>query len=194
MCDHAASLVVPAEYATIQTDVGLTISNFVYYTDADTTDYLLDDSVTITANWTGSIIPFTQDLVKNWWRGEFDTTLIESGQYTVVVTASRPYFDDVSTQFSVVATQQMTLEIQNAGAVPIERGMNEVFTVHMDYALLNGTRIPGADFYISHSGPGGGLIASNFVDYDNGNYSVDIMCDHAASHSLLEKLALPSHH
>ncbi|MFW9793866.1 MAG: hypothetical protein ACFFEE_06185 [Candidatus Thorarchaeota archaeon] len=181
---HTASLVVPAEYTTIQTDVGLTISNFVYYTDADTSDYLLDDSITITANWTGSTIPFTQDLVKNWWRGEFDTSLVEGGQYTVVVTATRPYFDEVSTQFTVVATQQMTLEILNAGSIPIERGMYEVFTVQMDYELLNGTGIPGADIFVSHSGPGGGLTWDNFADNNNGHYSVDIICDHAATYPI----------
>jgi hypothetical protein len=181
---HTASLVVPAQYTTIQTDVGLIISNFVYFTDADTSDYLLDDSVTITANWTGSTIPFTQDLVKNWWRGEFDTSLVEGGQYTVVVTASRPFFDDVSTQFIVIATQQMTLEITNAGAIPIERGLNEVFTVQMEYGLLNGTRIPGAVIDVSHSGPGGGLSWYNFVDHNNGHYSVDISCDLSATYPI----------
>ncbi|MHA1943072.1 MAG: hypothetical protein ACW96M_01620, partial [Candidatus Thorarchaeota archaeon] len=181
---HTASLVVPAEYTTIQTDVGLIVSNFVYYTDADTSDYLLDDSITITANWTGSTIPFTQDLVKNWWRGEFDTSLVEGGQYTVVVTASRPFFDDVTTQFTVITTQKMTLEILNAGAIPIERGLNEIFTVQMDYELLNGTGIPGAVFDASHSGPGGGFSWNNFVDYNNGHYSVDIICNLSATYPI----------
>ncbi|MFW9768072.1 MAG: hypothetical protein ACFFEM_04570, partial [Candidatus Thorarchaeota archaeon] len=181
---HTASLDVPVEYQTVQTDIGLVISNFVYYTDTDTSEYLLDDSVTITANWTGSIIPFTQDLVKNWWRGEFDTSALEGGQYIVVVTASRPYFDDVTTQFTVVATQEMTLEILNAGATPIERGLNEVFTVQMDYELLNGTGISGAMLYVDYSGPGGGLSWSNFNDNNNGHYSVDIICDIAVTYSV----------
>jgi hypothetical protein len=75
---------------------------------------------------------------------------MEGDQFTVVVTASRPYFDDVSTQFTVKTTQQMTLDILNAGAMPIERGLNEVFTVQMDYELTNGTGISGADIYVSH--------------------------------------------
>lgn len=181
---HTASLAVPAMYSTIQTDVGLIISNFVYYTDADTSAYLLDDSISITANWTGSTVPFTQDLVKNWWRGEFDTSLVTGGQYTVIVTASRPYFDDISTQFIVTATQQTTLEILNAGSIPIERGLNEVFTVQMDYELLNGTGIPGAVLDITHSGPGGGLSWSNFNDNNNGHYSVDIICDLSATYPI----------
>ncbi|MFW9927582.1 MAG: hypothetical protein ACFFDM_12595, partial [Candidatus Thorarchaeota archaeon] len=181
---HTASLDVPMQYTTISTDVGFTVSNFVYYTDADTSDYLLDDSITITANWTGSTVPFTQDLVKNWWRGEFDTSLVEGGQYTVVVTASRPHFDNVSTQFTIIATQQMSLEIQNAGAIPVENGMNEIFKVQMNYELLNGTGIPGANIYVSHSGPGGGLSYYNFTDNNNGHYSVDIICDHAATYPI----------
>jgi hypothetical protein len=181
---HSASLVVPVEYTTIQTEVGLIISNFVYYTDADTSYYLLDDSVTITANWSGSVVPFTQDYVKNWWRGEFNTSLVSGGQYTVVVTASRPYFDDVSTQFTVIAVERTSLEILNAGAIPIERGLNEVFTVQMDYELLNGTGISGSTIDITHSGPGGGLSWTNFDDDNNGHYSVDIKCDISATYPI----------
>lgn len=181
---HTASLVVPAEYTTVQTDVGLIISNFVYYTDADTSAFLLDDSVTITANWTGSIVPFTQDFVKNWWRGEFDTSMLDGGQYTVNVTASRPYFDNVSTQFTVIAIQKTTIEILNAGAIPIERGLNEVFTVQLDFELLNGTGISGANIDISHSGPVGGLSWYNFADNNSGHYSVNIICDISATYPI----------
>jgi hypothetical protein len=191
---HTASLVVPPTYTTIQTDVGPIISNFVYYRDADTLGYLLDESVTITANWSGTEVPFTQDLVKNWWRGEFDTSLVEGGQYTVVVTASRPYFDNVTTQFVVIAIEQTTFEILNAGTLPIERGLNEVFTAQMDYELLNGTGIAGASISISHSGPGSGLSWHSFTDYNNGHYSVDVVCDISATYEVTITLSKPYHY
>jgi len=181
---HTASLDVPDEYETISIDRGLVISNFVYYEDADNSDFLLDDSVTIEANWSGSVIPFTQDFVKNWWRGEFDTSLIEAGQHTVVINASRPYFDDVSVQFTVNCIFETTLDFTNAGGVPIERGINEVFTVQMDYDLLNGTGIDEASFDLSHSGPGGGLSWSNFNEVSNGHYSVDIVCNISATYPI----------
>ena len=191
---HTAALVVPGAYTTVQTDVGQIISNFVYYTDADTSDYLLDDSVTITANWSGSVVPFTQDLVKNWWRGEFDTSLVEGGQYTVVVTASRPYFDDISTQFVVVATQQTALEILNVGAIPIERGLNEVFTLQLSYQLLNGSEVKGAFPTIVFTGPQEGLSWTNFVDNNTGLYSLDISCNVSAIYGITVSLSKIYHY
>jgi len=190
---HTASLDVPDEYETINIDQGLVISNFVYYEDADTSDFLLDDSVTIEANWSGSVIPFTQDFVKNWWRGEFDTSLIEGGQYTVVITASRPYFDDVSVQFTIICTFETTLDFSNAFDDPIEKGLNEVFTVQMDYDFLNGTGIDSASIDVSHTGPGGGLAWFNFIEGSNGHYSVDIICDLSATYSITITLSKAYH-
>jgi hypothetical protein len=174
---HTASIEVPSAYESINTERGLTISNFVYYTDADTSAFLLDDSVTITANWSSTTIPFTQDFVKNWWRGEFDTAAIEGGLYVVVVTASRPYFDNVSATFTIISTYRTSLELTNAGDVPIESGLNEIFTVHMNYDYMNGTGIIGAIANVSHSGPSGGLKWKNFTDYGNGHYSIDFICN-----------------
>jgi hypothetical protein len=173
---HAASLEVPTGYETVETDSGLTISNFVYLTDADTGDYLLEDSATVTANWSTSTVVFTQDLVKNWWRAEFDTSLIGGGEFTVVVTANLPYFDPVTTQFTIITTMETRLEVANAGAVPVEKGLNEVFTARIEYELLNGSPIVGASIDVSHSGPGGGLTWNSFIDYANGTYSVDLVC------------------
>jgi len=191
---HTASLAVPTEYTTLHSDVGLTISNFVYYTDSDTSDYLLDDSVKITANWTDSTIQFSKSLVNNWWHGEFDTTAIVGGHYVVVVSAYRPFFDNVSAQFIVIATEQATVEITNAGGAPIETSMNEVFTLEMEYQLLNGSGILNALFYLDHSGPDGELSWSNFTDYSNGQYSVDIQCTQAATFPITISLNKTFHH
>ncbi|TFG32395.1 hypothetical protein EU528_03550 [Candidatus Thorarchaeota archaeon] len=170
------SAIASAHYPLINSDYGLVIANQITLTDTDNGEYLLDDSVTMTANWSDTTVAFTQNYAKNWWQADFDTALIEGGEYTVVVSVSRPYFDPVSVQFSVICTFETTLEITNAGGIPIDRGLNEVFTVQMDYDFLNGTGILGADIYISHSGPGGGLSWDNFIDYNNGQYAVDITC------------------
>jgi hypothetical protein len=179
---HSAS--IAATYPVIETNYGLTISNLITLKDADTNEYLLDDSVTIEANWSSSVVAFAQNYAKKWWEADFETSLISEGRFVVLVSASRPYFDDVSTQFIVIATQQTTFEILNAGAIPVERGLNEVFTVQMEYELLNGTGVSGANIYISHSGPGGGLTWMNFIDNNNGLYSVDIVCDVSDSYPI----------
>ena len=188
---HSASIV--ATYPLIETDYGLTISNLITYKDADTNDYLLDDSVTIEANWSSTIVSFTQNYAKNWWEADFDTAQVGGGQFLVIVTASRPYFDPVSTEFIVRSFYESSLQISNAPS-PIERGLNEIFTAQINYEFLNGTGIPGAAPTITFSGPGGGLSWHSFVDNDNGHYSVDIVCDIAATYEVTITLSKPYHY
>jgi hypothetical protein len=189
---HSASIV--ATYPIIEANYGLTISNLITYRDSDTNEYLLDDSVNIEANWSSGIISFAQNYAKNWWEADFDTLLIGGGQFLVVVTASRPYFDNVSIQFTVISLYETTLEILNAGSIPIENGLNEIFTAQIDFEFLNGTGIPGALPVIDYTGPGGGLTWQNFADNNNGHYSVDIVCDISATYEVRITLSKPYHY
>ncbi|MFW9893398.1 MAG: hypothetical protein ACFFFO_14415, partial [Candidatus Thorarchaeota archaeon] len=188
---HTASIV--ATYPNIETDYGLIISNLITYKDADTNEYLLDDSVTIEANWSSTVVSFTQNYAKNWWEADFDTLLLGGGQFVVVVTASRPYFDSVSTEFTVISYYESALQIVNTPS-PIERGLNEVFTAQIDYEFLNGTGISGALPIITFSGPVGGLSWNSFVDNNNGHYSVNIVCDIAATYEVTITLSKPYHY
>ncbi len=189
---HSAS--ITATYPIIESDYGQTISNLITLKDADTNEFLLDDSVTIEANWSSSIIEFTQNYAKKWWEADFDTSLIGGGEFTVLVTASRPYFDTIITQFTVISLYRTTLEIVNTGSIPIENGLNEVFTAQIDYEFLNGTGIIGALPIITFSGPVGGLSWTNFIDNDNGHYSVDIICDIATTYGVTITLSKPYHY
>ncbi|MGY5855737.1 MAG: hypothetical protein RTS72_04000, partial [Candidatus Thorarchaeota archaeon] len=188
---HSASIV--ATYPIIETDYGLEISNLITYKDVDTNEYLLDDSVTIEANWSSTIVSFTQNYAKNWWEADFDTASLGGGQFVVVVTASRPYFDTITAEFTVIVSYETTLQIMNAPA-PIERELNEVFTAQIDYEFLNATGIPGALPTITFSGPASGLSWHSFVDNNNGHYSVDIMCDIAATYEVTITLSKPYHY
>ncbi|MFW9807579.1 MAG: hypothetical protein ACFFFK_12695, partial [Candidatus Thorarchaeota archaeon] len=188
---HSASIV--ATYPLIETDYGLTISNLITYKDADTNEYLLDDSVTIEANWSSMIVSFTQNYAKNWWEADFDTSLIGGGRHVVVVTASRPYFDSVSIEFTIISMYETSLVITNAPSL-IDRGLNEVFTAQIDYEFQNGTGISGATPIISFTGPGAGLSWHSFIDNNNGHYSVDIICDIAATYEVTITLSKPYHY
>jgi len=189
---HQASASV--NYPLIETDHGLVISNQIILTDIDSGEYLMDDSVTIEANWSSSTVTFTQNYAKNWWQAEFDTSLVGSGEYIVEVTISRPYFDAIETQFTVITVLETTLEITNAGTTPVENGLNEIFTVQMNYELLNGTGVAGALPIVTHTGPGGGLSWDSFMDNDNGHYSLDIICDISAIYEVTITLSKPYHY
>ncbi len=179
---HSASAI--AQYPSIEADHGLIIANQIILTDVDNGEYLLDDGVSISANWSETTVDFSQNYAKNWWQADFDTSLLEAGEYTIVVSITRAYFSPISIQFTVVCTFETDMEITNAGEIPVDRGLNEIFTVEMNYSLWNGTGITGADIFISHLGPIGGLNWSNFNDYDNGQYSVDIICNMSGTYPI----------
>ncbi|RDE15668.1 MAG: hypothetical protein C4K48_03565 [Candidatus Thorarchaeota archaeon] len=172
---HQAS--VAANYPLIEADYGQVISNLITFRDVDTGNYLLDDSVSIVANWSSTAVIFTQNYAKNWWEADFDTSLIGSGEFIVVVNASMPYFDTVVTQFIVVSVFQTALEILNAGSLPVQTGLNEIFSVQLSYRLLNGSGVAGATLSVIFSGPVGGLSWQSFADYGNGSYSLDVACN-----------------
>ncbi|MGY5873698.1 MAG: hypothetical protein RTV72_15730, partial [Candidatus Thorarchaeota archaeon] len=183
-----------AQYPLIESDHGLVIANQIILTDTDNGEYLLDDSVSMTANWSDTTITFAQNYAKNWWQADFDTSIVEAGEYTVIVSISRPYFDAISVQFTVICTFETTLEITNAGAIPINNGLNEIFTVQIDYNLLNGSGIDGANIDVTHSGPGGGLTWNNFSVNNNGQYSVDIMCNRSGTYPIIITLNKSYHY
>lgn len=96
---HSANLI--AEPSEITTDAGSIFKGIVRYTDGDTGAYLMDTSATLEGNWSASIVPFVAISVRNWWEADFDTSLLGAGKFTIIVTASKPYYDDASCMISV---------------------------------------------------------------------------------------------
>lgn len=189
---HQASASV--QYPTIETDHGLVIANQIIFTDIDTGEYLLDDSISITANWSETTITFSPNYAKNWWQADFDTSLIQNGNFTVIVDISRPYFDPITTEFTVISIFETSMDILNAGSIPIENGLNEIFTVQLGYELLNGTGVGGALLTITHTVPQNGLSGQNFTDIGNGLYSLDVVCNTSDTYEITIILAKPYHY
>ncbi|MHA1929278.1 MAG: hypothetical protein ACTSV2_11950, partial [Candidatus Thorarchaeota archaeon] len=173
---------------------GLVIANQIIFTDIDTGEFLLDDSISITANWSDTTVTFSPNYAKNWWQADFDTSLIQNGNFTVIVDISRPYFDPITTEFTVISIFETSMDITNAGSIPIENGLNEIFTVQLDYGLLNGTGVGGALLTITHTDPQNGLLWQNFIDNNNGLYSVDIVCNISDTYEITIILSKPYHY
>ena len=189
---HQASASV--QYPTIETDHGLVLSNQITFIDTDTGEYLLDDSVSITANWSDTTVVFSPNFAKNWWQAEFDTDLIENGFFTVIVDISRPYFDPISSQFTVISNFETSLDILNAGSIPIENDLNEVFTVQLSYELWNGTGIAGAQPSVTSTAPQEGIEWDTFVDSGNGLYSLNIISNISTTYEITITLSKPYHY
>ena len=189
---HSAS--ITATYPSIDADYGLTISNLITLKDEDTNEFLLDDSIIVEANWSNTVVTFSQNYAKNWWEADFDTSMLSSGRFIVVVNASMPYFDMVTTQFTVILFFETILEITNAGSIPIDNGLNEIFTVHLNYRLLNGTGVTGAMPTVTYTGPEQGLKWQSFVDLNNGSYSLDVICNISDIYGVTITLSKPFHY
>ncbi|MGD9396940.1 MAG: hypothetical protein PVJ05_10970, partial [Candidatus Thorarchaeota archaeon] len=119
---HAA--VLAATPPEIQTDAGLVIKALVTYSDEDSGAYLLDASVTLEGNWSGSSIPFVANPVQNRWEADFDTSITGEGDFVIIVNATRPYYDDISCQIVVHSTRVTRLTSQNAPWTAAEYGEN----------------------------------------------------------------------
>ncbi|MCK4567668.1 MAG: hypothetical protein KAU48_10195, partial [Candidatus Thorarchaeota archaeon] len=170
---HQASATV--QYPSIETDYGLVISNQIVLTDTDNGEYILDDSVSMSANWSSTTVDFTPNFAKNWWQADFDTALLENGLFTVIVDITRPYFDPITVQFTVISTFETSLTITNAGPGSVENELFDAFTVQLSYELWNGTGIEGALPSVTHTGPQEGIEWGAFIDIGNGLYSLDII-------------------
>jgi hypothetical protein len=80
------------------------------------------------------------------------------------------------------------------GAIPVENGLNEIFTVQLSYQLLNGSGVAGALPTIIFTGPQEGLTWTNFIDNNNGLYSLDITCNVSAVYGVTITLSKVYHY
>lgn len=188
---HRSELTMVKAY--LDATVGDLISNFVIYSDADNGEYILDDIAVITANWTSSTVVFTPELFRNWYEADFDTALIGGGIFLVNVDASRDYYDDASTSFTVTAQYVTSLEILNIGELPIERGLEESFPVHFRYERSGGSGIAGASVDVSYKSTFLGLERGSLQDYENGTYTIYLRANTSDTYSVTISVSKPYH-
>ena len=155
----------------IDTDHGLIITNMLYYVDVDNGDYLMDDSATINGNWSTYSISFAPNYVRNWWEADIDTDVLPAGEYIVIVSASRPYYDDVSCMFTVRSTYTTTISLSNE---TVQTVLNTQNLILLNYRYTNGSGIESANFDISYSGPAGGLSWNPIINPVPGEYELRI--------------------
>lgn len=171
-----------AHESIIETYGGLSISNFVYYQDADTNEFLTGGTISITANWSSTTVSFVADPIQNRWVGTFDTSLVGPGSHTVLVNASSAFLDDVSCTFVV--------EISNAGNKltilnpTTEVGMGDTYLANFIFSDSAGIGIEGANISVDFDGFAGGITWHDATDHGEGNYSIEFTAVHADSYAI----------
>ncbi|MHA2211290.1 MAG: hypothetical protein ACXABV_19215, partial [Candidatus Thorarchaeota archaeon] len=179
---HTASL-TPRE-ALVETDSGLLITNMLYFVDEDKSEFIVDVSATVVANWSASTITFLANPIHNWWQADFDTSLVGAGQFVVFVNASIPYYDDATCQFTIVSTHRTNFQLTSVGPLPTEVELHEEFTVQMRYELESSVGIDGATIQMNYTGPQGGLQLLGQSSTGPGDYSINITSSKSGTYTV----------
>ncbi|MBS3793998.1 MAG: hypothetical protein KGY80_03830 [Candidatus Thorarchaeota archaeon] len=164
--------ILSPEYNIVEADVGQTVTNVLRFQNGYTGEYLMGDDATLVGNWSGDSVQFTPNVVKNWWEGDFDTSVSGGGNFTVLVEASKPFYDAVNCSFYVVAMYATQMETDAPSDIPAETGLNENYTVNVSYSLSNDTGIGGATINVDYSGLTDGLEVYSAIPQSTGEYQV----------------------
>ncbi|NHI90475.1 MAG: carboxypeptidase regulatory-like domain-containing protein [Candidatus Thorarchaeota archaeon] len=160
----------------------LSVSTYVYYKDNESGAFLMDSTASITANWSSTIVTFTPVPLENRWIGTFDTALVGPGAYTVVVNASRSFFDKATCTFVIsVSSTDNELSIDNPTAVI---GIGDTFLATFSYRDANGIGIPNANVSVDLSGPPEGITWSDANDLGGGEYSIEFKAAHSGDYKI----------
>lgn len=168
---HHSTLLYPA-HPVIQTDAGLVATVFVIYKDAENDEFLMENTVIITGNWSTSTIVFQPNDNRNQWEADFDTSLLGPGEYLVIINASRPYFDDATCMFIVQSVGTNNDLLLEGPIIPMS--LQETYTTEVRFTDQHGAAIAGAHIHVDIE-PVSGLAWGNIMDLGNGNYSFDLI-------------------
>ncbi len=168
------SLVLVPVFTSIQAEMGTNATGAVRLIDSDNGNPLLDGLATITGNWSGASVQFKPNSAKGWWEADFNTTLMGTGNFTVIVNASRSYYEETTSSFEIQIITDAVMEFMDTEYVEI--GLSGTYPAVFRYQYLDGTGISDALIQVmTWTGPDGGLISSatTQVSGQPGNYSID---------------------
>jgi len=117
---HSASLI--GDPSDITTDAGSVIRGIVRYTDRETNEPLMDSSASVRGNWSAILISFDANPLRLWWEADFDTSIVGAGEFAIVVSASRLFYDDASCVISLHSINVTRLTSPNAPWTAAEWG------------------------------------------------------------------------
>jgi hypothetical protein len=169
---HRASLTPVV--SLIETESGMLVWAQVEYKDDENNQVIIEEvpGSYMNSNWSASVIPFDPNPSQKWWEALFDTSALTAGDWTVVVSAHRDYFDDVSCQFTVrLLSVDNTLTIDTTNA-EVDLGATHIAT--FSYTDYLGSGIDNADVNVTIDGPDGGISWTPPAnDLGGGAYSIE---------------------
>ncbi|MFW9913501.1 MAG: hypothetical protein ACFFEU_13570 [Candidatus Thorarchaeota archaeon] len=179
---HHFSMLTAAD-PSIETETGVVVTAFLNYLDAENSDFLMDASATMTANWSASTIDFEPNEGRNQWQADFDTSILPPGLYLVVVNVSRPYFNDASCTFAISSNRTSnTLSLADATK---SLDLHQTYSLSMRYEDRNAVGIEGASFSFEIvDGLQDGITWGGVTGGSGGDYSVELYCVYSGDYEI----------
>jgi hypothetical protein len=173
---HLSSLLPVTPFIEAEPDSTATCA--VYLRDADTNEFLLDDTSTVVGNWSGEAIIFQRNLAQSWWEGVLNTSMMGFGNYTVVINATTPYysFSSCSVTIEIAAVANFVY----FGQSYVDVGLGSSYNAKFRYSYSDGTGVEDALIeVISIVGPPSGVNYGSTVATPGelGNYTIDFQVD-----------------
>ena len=179
---HHLSMLTAAD-PSIDTETGVVVTAFLNYLDAENSDFLMDASATMTANWSASTIDFEPNEGRNQWQADFDTGILPPGLYLVVVNVTRVYFDDASCIFTISSNR--TGNKLSLGETTMDLNLRQTYPLNMRFEDRFGFGIEGASFNFEIvSGTPGGMTWGMVGGGIGGDYSVDLYSVYSGTYEI----------
>ncbi|MFX1270121.1 MAG: FixH family protein [Promethearchaeota archaeon] len=171
---HHGTTLAPSQ-SIFEAEFGTNVTGSVTFWDGDTGGLLLDASANVAANWSNGPVTLAPNLAKGWWEADFDTSLVGTGIYTVLVNASFQFYENASCTFKIHVTSPAVLNLLAPSYSAINLG--ESFTAKVRYEFLDHTGVEDATIEVySWTGPDGGLDWSGSLPVmgEPGNYTIEL--------------------
>jgi len=188
---HQLHMIAQTPYIYTQLDEMFTVAVYLY--DQDTGTPLLSDAAVV-GNWSSTEVSFNQNLAKGWWEADFNSSVVGTGGFSILVNATIPYYSIANYTITVEITTVTLMTV--LGTQYIEIDPNDSCNVSVRYMFLNGDGIEGANVsLLSFSGPPTGL------DYEEaypiigepGNYTLEFTASLSGTY-FITLTAVKEHH
>jgi len=188
---HQLHMIAQTPHIDAELEENFTAAIYLY--DQDTGSPILSDA-TIVGNWSTYDISFNPNLAKGWWEADFNSSIMGTGGYSILINATMPFFSVTSYTMSLEITTVTIMTI--LGTQYVEIDPDDSYNVTIRYMFLDGAGIDEANISIlSYSGPSGGLQYEDpqVIFGEPGNYSIEFTASLSGTY-FITLTATKSHH
>lgn len=134
---------VPLE--NLETVVGQPVTILIRFYDTENGMFLLNNDVEINGTWSGGVVQFEPNIVKNWWQADFDTALVGAGSFNVTIVSNSEFFETHALVLTIKSEYLTSLDAPGGPLEPLVYGRaytyDYVYTTDYDGLGIEGATV-----------------------------------------------------